>query len=37
MENLKLTQANQEIQEEVGEKDIQLEVVLPQLETQARW
>ena len=34
MKNLEITQENQEIQEEVGEKDIQREVVLPQLETQ---
>ena len=34
MENLEITQENQEIQEEAGEKGIQLEVVLPQLKTQ---
>ena len=34
MKNLEITQENQEIQEEAGEKDVQLEVVLPQLKTQ---
>ena len=34
METLEITQENQEIQEEAGEKNIQLEVVPPRLENQ---
>ena len=34
MKTLEITQENQESQEEAGEKDLQLEVVLPQLENQ---
>ena len=34
MENLEISQENQKTHEETGKKEIQLEVVLPQMETQ---